>query len=331
MSQPRDEGFQQNFCASCGAKIRSSTSFCISCGARLAPNSETPASTQDAVALDNGSEPEGGAEGTRAAQGEPQAARPMGSSADNQYGAGENVTSKLLNRSINWFRNLSSLPKLILVGLLLLLLLTVLSPIARVVAIIVFVVSTIVLVVRAIQRGPIKGWGIAVVSSLVLIFVFGSISGVIYGSGFTSFVGAEDESSYSSEIGTAEEEYISGTDAIFDETVNRVNEQIDTYNSCDSYCSQSDRTLLNQNAQSIDDLLARTHTFEPPEGYEESHDAFVSGMGVATSVTSSIAEGTTNVPEIDRMIEKEDNFFRQSVDLMPPSGRSYHDLHLKYQ
>ncbi len=184
MPQPRDdEGFRRNFCTSCGAKIRARTSFCISCGASLALNTETPASTQDAVALDSEYEPEGGAGSTRPAQGEPQAARPIGPSADNLYGAEANTASKFLNRVINWFRNLSSVPKLILVGLLLLLLLTVLSPIARVVAIIAFVVSAALFVIRAIRREPIKGWGIAALASFVLIFVFGGISSLVYGFG----------------------------------------------------------------------------------------------------------------------------------------------------
>ncbi len=74
------------------------------------------------------------------------------------------------------------MPKLIIVGLALLLLLTVLSPVARVVAIIAFVLSAIVLIALAVQRKPLRGWIIAVVSSLVLIPIFGGISGAIYGS-----------------------------------------------------------------------------------------------------------------------------------------------------
>ncbi len=91
--------------------------------------------------------------------------------------------SELLNRAINWFKDLPSVPKLIIVGLVLLLLLTVLSPVAQVAAIIVFVLSAIVLIALAVQRKPLRGWIIAVIGSVVLIPVFGGISGAIYGSG----------------------------------------------------------------------------------------------------------------------------------------------------
>ncbi len=331
MTQPGDEGFEQNFCASCGAKIRAGTSFCISCGARVAPNTETPASAQDAVALDSENEPEGGAGSTRTAQGEPQAARPTGSSADSQYGAEASTTSKFLNRVINWFRNLSSLSRLLLVGLLLLLLLTVLSPIARVVAIIAFVVSAALLVIRAIRREPIKGWGVVALASFVLIFVFGSVSSVLYGSGFASLVGTDDESGDSSEVGTAEKEYLRGTDTIFDETIGRINDQTDLYYACNDYCSQSNYTLLDEYAQDIDGLLARARTFEPPEGYEESHDAFLSGMELASTRASLMAEEKIGGPEIERMIEEGDRVFNQSYEQMPASGRSYYRLHLRYE
>ncbi len=138
-------------------------------------------------------EAQGGAN-PRPKQGEPQAARPMVFSADSQHGS-EATTNELPNRIINWFKDLPSVPKLMIVGLVLLLL-TVLSPIARVVAFVFFVVSAVLLIQRTIQREPLRGWIIAVIGSVVLIPVFGGISGAIYGSDTGSGEVGESESSY---------------------------------------------------------------------------------------------------------------------------------------
>ncbi len=303
--------------------MRSSLKFCTSCGRPLDRNLENPGPE---YAVSPPTQPISFSDSPQETLQGPPEQSPNARPASNG-----DVLGGLSNKTIDWFRNLSSVPKLILGGLLLLLLLTVLSPVARVVAIIAFVVSAIVLTVRAIQRGPIKGWGIAAVTSFVLIFVFGGISSLIYGSGFTSLVGANNQSGDSSDIGTVEKEYLRGTDTIGDGTVQLVGEQVNLYRSCDSYCAQSDRALLNQNAQSIDELLARTRKFNPPGGYEESHDALLSAMDIASSITSLTAEETINDSQLNRMIEEENDYFRQSRDLLPASGRSYYDRHLRYE
>lgn len=122
--------------------------------------------------------------GTRTAQGEPQKARPSGSSADTHYGAGGLPINQLPNRIINWFRDLPSTPKLIIAGLVLLFVFTVLSPLAFVGAAVLLGVSVIILIYRMFERGSVKGWGIVAVASLVSLFVFGGISNAIYGNDF---------------------------------------------------------------------------------------------------------------------------------------------------
>ncbi len=132
--------------------------------------------------------------------------------------------SELANRAINWFRDLPSVPKLIIVGLALLVLLVIFSPVAQVVAVIIFVVSAALLVIRAIQRGPVKGWGIAAVSSFILIFVFGGISGDIYGglpgsngpetNGDSGLVGSSNEEIPASESGRYEQDLVVPKDVV---------------------------------------------------------------------------------------------------------------------
>ncbi len=194
-------GQPQRYCRNCGAEVRSGTSFCVSCGTPVdggpaspgPDHSSSPPPTPPQRSLADTLTP------------------PQRSFADTLRGtfsgltrlfpnvrssSGRATLSGLTSRGINWFRDLPSVPKLVLVGLLLLLLLTVLSPVARVVAIIVFVVSAVVLTVRAIQRKPLRGWVVAVVGSLLLIPVFDGVSGAIYGSDSGSGEAGESESLY---------------------------------------------------------------------------------------------------------------------------------------
>ncbi len=168
--------------------MRSSLKFCTSCGRPLDRNLENPGPE---YAVSPPTQPISFSDSPQETLQGPPEQSPNARPASNG-----DVLGGLSNKTIDWFRNLSSVPKLILGGLLLLLLLTVLSPVARVVAIIAFVVSAIVLTVRAIQRGPIKGWGIAAVTSLVLIPVFGGVSGAIYDSDSGSGEVGESESLY---------------------------------------------------------------------------------------------------------------------------------------
>lgn len=87
-------------------------------------------------------------------------------------------------RVINWFRDMPSVPKLVVVGLVLLLILTVLSPLALIAAALLFGVSFIALIIRVVQRGSIRGWVIVAVASLASLFVFGGISDALYSTGF---------------------------------------------------------------------------------------------------------------------------------------------------
>ena len=322
-----NEGFQQGFCVGCGAKLRPSTRFCTSCGRLLDQNAQGSGSEHSVPPPTQPGPPSESLRETLQGSSAEQPPNPRSSSSG--------VTlSGLADGGIKWFKDLPSVPKLILFGLLLLLLLTVLSPIARVVAIIVFVVSAVTLAVRAIQRGPIKGWGMTAVASFVLIFVFGGISSIIYGSGFTSFASADRESSKSSEVGVPEEQYIRAKVEIRLASNDTGNRQLDLLSQCSSYCSQNTRTLISQNSQSLDDLLARAQALEAPEGYEESHDAFASAMQIAVRQASLIEEGAinpdaTDVPTLERMTDENNAHNQRWYDLLPPSGRRYFDQHFR--
>jgi hypothetical protein len=85
-------------------------------------------------------------------------------------------------RARRWFRDLPSGLKLVLVGTVGLVLLVFLSPLVVLICALVLGVSVIALVIRAAQRRSVKNWAIVAVASVVMMFAFGRISDILYGS-----------------------------------------------------------------------------------------------------------------------------------------------------
>ena len=92
---------------------------------------------------------------------------------------------------MEWFRDLPSIPKLVIVGLAVLVLVIILSPVAVIVAALLLGASIIALIIRVAQRRSIKNWGIVAVTSVVLMFIFGATSDALYGSGFLGSSGSD--------------------------------------------------------------------------------------------------------------------------------------------
>jgi hypothetical protein len=92
---------------------------------------------------------------------------------------------------LEWFRQLSTIPKVVVVGLavgLVLLVLLVwleflafLSPVAGIIFGLLFGVSIIALIIRVAQRRSVRNWAIVAVASVVLMVTFGGISDIVYG------------------------------------------------------------------------------------------------------------------------------------------------------
>lgn len=175
---------QQRYCTNCGAEIRPGTRFCVSCGVPL--NQRTDDTSPPTP------EPPTPAPFDRFANALRETFRGLTQRVSEASStAGGATAGDIPARIINWFRDLPSVPKLILVGLILLLLLIVLSPLALVVAALVLGVSVIALILRLAQRRSIRGWGIAAVASLASLFVLGGVSDAIYGTGFLGSGGSE--------------------------------------------------------------------------------------------------------------------------------------------
>jgi hypothetical protein len=162
-------GQQQRYCTNCGAEIRPGNSFCTSCGTPL-----TPQTQQESGPTHPGSPPLAG----------PSPFNNLLARLRKTFSgvSGEDLR-RLPRRVWEWFRDLPSVPKLVIVGSVLLVLLIILSPLAVIVAALSLGVSIIALIIRVAQRRSLRGWGIAALASLVLMFTFGAMSDVLYGTG----------------------------------------------------------------------------------------------------------------------------------------------------
>jgi hypothetical protein len=169
----------QRFCTNCGAQIRSGNAFCVSCGTPVTAESGEPGPSPSSSDLRG-----------RLRSFLDDLRRSLRQSADglrNTFpGPNTDVIRRLPRRAVEWFRDLSSIPKLVLVGLVSLALLVLLSPLAVLVSALVLGVSIIALIVRVAQRGSVKGWAITAVVSLAFAFAFVGISDVLYGGSFVA-------------------------------------------------------------------------------------------------------------------------------------------------
>jgi len=125
--------------------------FCFSCGAPLTTGAQEPDPTH--------------LEPTSSEEPSPfdklmtwlrQAAVRLGGSFS---GVSTDRARRLPARAVEWFRDLPSIPKLVLAGLVVLVLLVLLSPVAVIITALLLGVSIIALMVRAGQRRWVKNWG----------------------------------------------------------------------------------------------------------------------------------------------------------------------------
>lgn len=189
----------QLYCRNCGAELRPGMTFCTSCGAPVSSGAGGPGPSS--------SGPDGprrlgsfvgdlrrsfrrSADGLRGTfSGSADGLR------DTFSGVGTDGIRRLPGKTVAWFRGLSGVPKLVLVGLVLLVLLVLLSPVAVIVAGLLFGVSIIALIIRLAQKRSVKNWGMVAVGSVVLMFTFGFMSNALYGIGFMGSSGSGSEQS----------------------------------------------------------------------------------------------------------------------------------------
>lgn len=231
---PERESNQDRYCRNCGAEIRGDTSFCVSCGVPFTqvagPSAPPPSEPPTSASFDSF---------VNAVREQFQGWRRRFSGSSSARATVQQISGRI----INWFRDLETIPKLVIVGLVLLIPLALLSPVLRVAAIIALVASVVGLIVQAVQRKPVRVWGIAAVSSLVLVFAFGGISAAIYGGFFE-----RDESSAgsstpaaTSENPNSDQSFASSGD--WESTEAYIDDMVDSEEKVDSITSDAAKTV----------------------------------------------------------------------------------------
>lgn len=201
-------------------------------------------------------------------------------------------------RVINWFKNLPSIPKFVILGIVALILLVALSPVAMVVAGLVLTVSVIVLLYQAVQRKPIQIWGIVAVSSLVLMFVFSGMSGALYGTSLLGLAEGENEVAEDSPLPPATSENPNSDQSFassgdWESTEAYIDDMVDSEEKVDSITSDAAKTvelaqdgyitdsgtasLLSSARENLDTHRDYFRGTTPPEGFEQYHRITLAG------------------------------------------------------
>jgi hypothetical protein len=184
---PEGEGSeqQQRYCTNCGAEIRPGTSFCVSCGTPLTAGAQEPPPPHPEPPPSEGASPFDNLL--------LRVRRILNRARNGFAGVGNDFGRGSSGSALEWVRQLSTIPKLLVVGLVVglvllvllvwLVLVAVLSPVTGIVCGGLFGVSIIALIIRVAQRRSVRNWAIVAVASVVLMVTFGGISDFVYGGG----------------------------------------------------------------------------------------------------------------------------------------------------
>ena len=305
---------QRRFCTNCGAEVRAGTDFCVSCGANLVQERPTPGydstESRSAGSADSFSDIFQGKfrelrlrERLQGLRGWLLRSRSTLNSQD---------VRGMPGRALTWLRNLPPIVKIVLAALVLLILFVLLSPVMRIVAIVAFLVSVAVLILHGVQRRFVPRWGVAAVSSLALVFVFGGISGALYGNdsseGEASGSGGGNEAAQPpvvSEQPDIDPSLASSGD--WETTGDYINDMIDSEDKVDlitddvrevleltqdGYMSDSEAVAeLAISRESLDTHRDYFRGTAPPEGFEQYHRLTLAGWDLYSEGLADMEEG----------------------------------------
>jgi hypothetical protein len=321
----RESQQPQRYCGNCGTELRPGTQFCTSCGTPLAQEQgdNSPAYSEPPTSASSDARRETLWESTRRL-------------ADVDSVLGGATIRDIPKRIVNWFRDLSSVVRMVFAGMVLLWLVALVSPLGQGIAVIAFLVSIGVFVVQAIQRKPFWGWAIVTVTALVLIPVFGGISNGIYsgsamgrdksGSGnelVSSANNSESLDSKWSSVSSEERKYIEQSISIADETAVLVNRQIALNDQCGRSCfmSETARAETQENFGRMKELSRDASQLRPPRGYEESHKAFLNSWEKRYQLLNYLQMGNHGSTYLDGLALDGNNYQEQAFELAPPKAQ----------
>lgn len=324
---------QPRFCTNCGHQIRSDTTFCVSCGASLAPNQE-PTESRSIPSGPSPSE-QFGSMAASLKEGFQRLKARFSTASSNPSG---NTWRGTPGRFLSWFRDIPVGAKFALagfVGIPGLIVLALLSPVVRIVAIIALIVSVAILIIRGVQRKSIREWGVIAVASLVLIPIFGGVSGFIYDSNSQpeTVVGGSNpepvpEPEYADTEALTEEEkdYLKRTASVRSHSDELWTRQFELFNDCVGIetCSFDYNVEMATNKEEIFELVANASQAASPSGYEESHAALVSELEVSREMIELMAFGEITQSTYDAMYNELTSYRVESLDAMPEAGERFY-------
>ncbi len=253
----------QRYCGNCGTEIRSGIRFCVSCGK---PVNREPASSSPDNPV-------------------PPPSTPSRSFVDTLRETFRGLTERFSNassssaggtlrgssdRAINWFKDLSSVPKLVLVGLLLLIVIILISPVAYFVGLTLILVGIVAVVINLIRRKPFKKWvviGTGVAAAFTLII--GIVSNLTYNTNYVWGIGYE--------LNVEEQDYLYEVDMYQDYMLKAIDEQATLVESYPNISEQESIRAMGYVGQASS-WRGSAEDVSVPSGCEEHHEVWTQAM-----------------------------------------------------
>ncbi len=300
------EGSGQRYCGNCGAEIRSGISFCVSCGRPLNGGAASPGPDNSLPPI------------------------PSRSLADTLKETFQGLTERfsnarsasggaslggLPNKALNWFKDLSSVPKLVIVGLVLLLVAVLLSPVLFFVGLVLILIGIVAVVINLIRRKSFKKWGIGTGAAVAFTFIIGITSNVVYNTNSLWGIGYE--------LSSEEQEYLYEVDMYQDYMLKAIDGQATVVESYPNITEQESVRAMGYVGQaSLWSGAAKD--ISVPSGCEEHHEVWTQAM---ETLSYSAASGS------DFMVSgsSEDEYFarfhrREGMGYLDEANRIYNRI-----
>lgn len=210
--------------------------------------------------------------------------------------------------AIGWFRDLHSVPKLVLAGLALLTLLVVFSPLVFRVGEILVVVSIVVVAVKAYRRKSLRAWGFVAAAAIPVTLLCGLTANLVHNTAFLGGIGYE--------LSGEEKEYVADVERVEGELLNLAAEQ--------GRLVQAYPNISMADYWETVDLLAvslyvdEAREMQVPSGCEAHHEIWKKGINNVAYTYDTASEYLLTGSEEDRSFI--DTFSRDADEALDEAG-----------